>query len=137
MSKQRTAEDYRTALEITEVFNTAPGMKIRDFKDYCNEEIRRLEKPVYKKYRCIKRFSGMPEGHIVTEGYDRFGVFPWEMPFHFEEIIPEPIAQKITWHDLVRELNEGFSWDGQISKFWELVRKIESDHGVSYIISRL
>ena len=93
-----TAQDYRNAARIgMEWFNPNAS----DFQEFCKSKIAELEKPARKRYRCIKNSFPFSAWEVGETYYESTGDVEYsEHPFHFEEIIPEPIAAPVTIQDI-------------------------------------
>lgn len=95
-----TAEHYQVAKEIEDLYLEHEDEQT--FASYCDDRIAELEKPVPKKYRCIKNSFPFSAWEVGDISHDSRGELKYsEHPFHFEEFIPEPVREPITMARIV------------------------------------
>lgn len=126
-----TAQDYRNAIMIMEDYSN--NSKFFGLESYCLSKIAELEKPARRQYRCIKNMKeGAFVGEIWNEEDHWYLIHPFDLPFHFEEIKPEPVKEPITWRKVVtmlaifgHRLPEGSSR----TEHFDLIKQIKEGHG--------
>lgn len=97
-----TKQNYKNALEIfSEYLNNRYDV---DFSGYCETRIKELEQPKISMYKCIKvpnyNLGTFELGKTYSPDWNCCGFKMFDLPNHFELIVPKPESEKITWDEV-------------------------------------